>query len=338
MRCEMKKNKVQNTGLYHLRQARKAGRVHSRDKLKQQGKAREVISSPRSLEIHESSWKEFSDWVVKEYDVKTLGKVNKEMLNEFIKYKSENGGRNGKGASVKTLKTYITGVNKVMLISGRWDKNDMPSLKKMDIKIKEEQKRIYKKESASDWLNKNQKVYERHKEYIDTVRAFGLRSREMKDLSKGSFFYDTKKDKMFATVIGKGGKLRTVESTKEMNEKMKEQYSRIALKGDISSFKSNKEKLLEYTKKQPLELRAAYNEHIPKHIFRSEYAQTLLKEKTEEYKSDRAVLKAYSGLKIEDKYKDIETTIKGHRGAVRAFYEVSENLGHNRLDVLTKYI
>ena len=121
-------------------------------------------------------------------------------------------------------------------------------------------------------------------------------------------------------------------------KEMKEQYSRIALKGDISSFKSNKEKLLEYTKKQPLELRAAYNEHIPKHIFRSEYAQTLLKEKTEEYKSDRAVLKAYSGLKIEDKYKDMETTIKGHRGAVRAFYEVSENLGHNRLDVLTKYI
>ena len=34
--------------------------------------------------------------------------------------------------------------------------------------------------------------------------------------------------------------------TKEMNE----QYSRIALKGDISSFKSNKEKLLEYIWKQ----------------------------------------------------------------------------------------
>ncbi len=34
----------------------------------------------------------------------------------------------------------------------------------------------------------------------------------------------------------------------------------------------------------------------------------------------------------------METTIKGHRGAVRAFYEVSVNLGHNRLDVLTKYI
>ena len=224
-----------------------------------------------------------------------------------------------------------------MLISGRWDKNDMPSLKKMDIKIRDEQKRIYKKESASDWFNKNQKVYERHKEYIDTVRAFGLRSREMKDLSKGSFFYDTKQDKMFVSVIGKGGKMRTVESTKEMNEKMKEQYARIALKGDISSFKSNKEKLLEYTKKQPLEIRGAYNEHIPKHIFRSEYAKTLLEEKIKQY-SVNGEHRAYTTISKEDMGRDIETTIKGHTGSVRAFYEVSANLGHNRLDVLTKYI
>ena len=338
MRCEM--GKLEKKGYRILNDARTLGRTKTRDELKQQGKSFSAITSPRSLEIHNKNWNDFSVWAEKK-GYKSLKKIDEKLIKEFLIEKANNGGRGGKPASVKTLKSYITSINKVMCAGNVWQEKNKIELKGIsEIKIKEEQKKVYKKESPSDWIEKHKRSYESNKSYIDTLSAFGLRRREMSDLSKQSFVID-KNNKMYVQTVGKGGKVRLAESTKKQNDSMIALYGGYAKRiDDIKDFKSklSSDYILRAAKTEPLNLKQSNNHKIPSHIFRAEYAQTLLKEKTEEYKSDRAVLKAYSALKIEDKYKDIETTIKGHRGAVRAFYEVSENLGHNRLDVLTKYI
>lgn len=58
------------------------------------------------------------------------------------------GGRSGNGASVKTLKSYITSINKVMSAGDLWTDEDKIKLKGIkEIKITDEQKSVYKKVS-----------------------------------------------------------------------------------------------------------------------------------------------------------------------------------------------
>lgn len=332
--------KLNKSGQVILTRARTLGRTKTRDELKQQGKSFSAITSPRSLEIHKKNWDDFSLWAEKK-GYKKIKKIDEKLVKEFLIEKANSGGRGGKSASVKTLKSYITSINKVMCSSNVWEEKNKMELKGIsEIKITEEQKRVYKKESPSDWIEKHKRSYESNKSYIDTLSAFGLRRREMSDLSKQSFVID-KNNKMYVQTVGKGGKVRLAESTKEQNNNMIALYGGYAKRiDDVKEFKSklSSDYILRAAKTEPLNLRQSNNHKIPSHIFRNKYAQTLLKEKIEEYKSDSAVLKAYSSLTIDDKYKDIETTINGTKGSIRAFYEVSENLGHNRLDVLTKYI
>ena len=161
----------------------------------------------------------------------------------------------------------------------------------------------------------------------------------MSDLGVKSFVVD-KNNKIYVQTVGKGGKARLAESTVKGNEAMLKLYGDKALRvDDIETFKNNlsSEQIMKFGREEPLNLKQSNNHKIPSHIFRSEYAQTLLKEKISEY-SDTSSHKAYTTISKEDMGRDIETTIKGHTGSVRAFYEVSVNLGHNRLDVLTKYI
>lgn len=203
MRCEM--GKLEKKGYRILNDARTLGRTKTRDELKQQGKSFSAITSPRSLEIHNKNWNDFSVWAEKK-GYKSLKKIDEKLIKEFLIEKANNGGRGGKPASVKTLKSYITSINKVMCAGNVWQEKNKIELKGIsEIKIKEEQKKVYKKESPSDWIEKHKRSYESNKSYIDTLSAFGLRRREMSDLSKQSFVID-KNNKMYVQTVGKGAK------------------------------------------------------------------------------------------------------------------------------------
>ena len=67
--------KMEMKGIRILNDARTLGRVKTRDELKQQGKSFGAITSPRSLEIHKSNWKDFSTWLEKE-NIKSLKKID----------------------------------------------------------------------------------------------------------------------------------------------------------------------------------------------------------------------------------------------------------------------
>lgn len=348
----MAKNRILKDGIYKLVDAKKIGTRLSREEVKQKGMENKVISSVRSFDVHKGNWEEFANWANDNYKVRKLGDIKQEMLKEFLKHKAETGGRDGQGATKKTLQTYISAVNKVMLISGRWEESEKPTLTKWkeDIKIRDDYKQGYKPLTGKEWERENQEKYEKYSQLIETIKGFGLRAKEVDTLTNKSFIIDSKGN-MYVQTIGKGGKYRIAEATKASNELMVKLYGGIAQRVDnIAEFVGNKEqdKAKEFLKKtmraekNSVKINGVNASRVPKHIFRAEYAKQLLNEKFEDLKGFNTEYRGYSTIKGQElKMGDLrgyEIQIAAYKGNAQAFIEVSRNLGHNRLDVLLKYL
>lgn len=335
------KNKIRDKGIRILKTA--SVQV-SRDILKRNNTAYKHITSPQSLLNYERSWNVFSAWA-NEQGIKTIKKIDKELIERFIKEKAETGGRDGKGASAKTLKSYLGAINKVMYASNVWERNTGAQLQKMEsVQIKSNKiSGVYKDLTGKEWIERNNKAFEKYTPLINTIQGFGLRDRELKTLNTKSFIIDNK-GKIFVQTIGKGGKYRISESTKELNDEMVTRYKDVAIRvDDIKNFKMDKDRLMTYMKneKEHIDIQGTKNTNIPRHIFRSEYANQLIKEKITEYANtldENAKKRGYSTIKKDENMNNTYTQMGIYKGAVEAFRDVSRNLGHNRLDVLIKYL
>lgn len=334
-------NKLARNGRVVLSKARSK---IDRQELKNKGIAYKKISSPQSELNYQKSWKIFADWGF-EHGIKTISKVSKEQVEEFIKEKAEFGGRDGNGASAKTLKSYIGAINKVMYAAEKWEQSDGAKLQDMkSVSVKKDKiKNVYKDLTGKEWIEKNMQKYGNYQELIDTIQGFGLRAREVQTLNTKSFIID-KNNKMYVQTIGKGGKYRVAECTKEQNDEMVKLYGEKAIRvDDIKNNMKDENMLLRYmnNKNEALDIKGARYSGIPKHIFRSEYAQQLAKEKIQEYSvklPKEPKFRGYAHIKQSENMKGVITQIGSLKGSVEAFREVSKNLGHNRLDVLRKYI
>lgn len=335
--------KLMRQGEMVLTRARSLGKKFSRQILKAKGLDFKAVSSPVSLINHKRNWDRIAKWLGEKYQVKRLGQIKPEMIHEFVKEQAISGGIDGKGASRKTLQSYLGAFNKVMYADGRIDRGKGLELRKMDIKVRWDAKYgQYKNLTADEWKLANKGTYEKYRELFDTAEGFGLRRRELGDLNTKSFIQD-KNGKMYVQTIGKGGKYRIAESTLDKNERMRELYGRQSIKvDDIEKFTYKKEKLLSYSrdKHEKLNIRGNESHHIPMHIFRSKYAQKSLEEKIGALKSkiDEPNWVGYRNLRFDDINNNTIITIGRFTGPAEAFVEVSQNLGHNRLDVLLKYV
>lgn len=336
----MKNKQMLNKGLKVLEKQFNDGRGKSRSVAKKNNEDKKMIFSEVSLKNHQNNWEQFAKWLDDNYKFRRLGQLKPEHVEKYINE------LNDSGLSKKTLQSRIGAINKVM--GTRWSDKEKPVLSKMNIDVKETKENSYKQLTAKEWKNENEKRYENYKDTFDTVSAFGLRKRELRELNEKSFLID-KNNKIYVQTIGKGGKYRIAECTKEKNDTMVELYKNKAQKIDtIESFSKDK-KFLERAIKDntlKLNLKGSKNERNSWHIFRSEYAQTLLKEKIEVFNSelDNNYIKeqGYSTINVlkynDDELKKIYTQIGAFKGSALAFIEVSRNLGHNRLDVMLKYI
>ena len=337
-----KRNRLQEEGQRNLERQFSNARGKSRMIAKRLGEDKELIFSEQSLKTHMNSWNHFSDWVFENYQIRSLNKITPEHVEKYIKELNSS----EKGVSKKTLQTRISAVNKVM--GNRWNDDVKPKLSKMDIEVNSHKENSYKQFTAQEWRERNEKRYENYKETFDTVSAFGLRKSEMKGLNDKSFLID-KNNKIYVQTIGKGGKYRIAECTSEKNNEMIEKYQNIATKiNEIDDFNLDK-KLLERAIQDDdskLNLKGLRNDRNSWHIFRAEYAQTLLKEKievfNEELNKNYEMKQGYTKIKVhqtdDERLKKTYTQIGAYKGSALAFAEVSRNLGHNRLDVMLKYI
>lgn len=327
--------KFEKDGMSILRRAHIEGSKRSRFDDKKEGVDGRFIYADVSHKNHLSNWKQFAKWA-EEKGFKRIGQIQKKDLEIYVKELVDS------GMSKKTIESRIGAVNKIMLYSGRWDNESRVVLSKIEgVKPRELPTKVYKDLTAKEWMDRNQRQYINNRDLIDTVQAFGLRRREVGELNKESFLVD-EKGKMYVQTVGKGNKYRIAPvCDSEMNEKMKKLWGSSAMPLE----KADEDKLrrvLRY-EDQRLNLKGVNGHKMGLHIHRNEYAQRLLKNRIEELKGDKArEFRGYSHLKTKgqsleqlDRY---EVKIGTFKGSARAFMEVSEALGHNRLDVLAKYV
>lgn len=159
--------------------------------------------------------------------------------------KAKHGGIKGQGASIKTLKGYISVINKVQVCSNNLAMKQRFSLKQfsnLDLSHKTH-KTVYKPLTAHEWIQRNPKAYLTNQQAIDTIRAFGLRARELATLNSKSFLQDTQTGKYYVQTIGKGGKYCLAECRRDLQKEMADYYMLFfsTNKFDLSRFRGSKD-------------------------------------------------------------------------------------------------
>lgn len=351
---ELERNKrLANQGIKQLQTFRKNGQDKSRHELKLKQIEHQAITSDQSLKVHTGNWLLFCEWLeANEFELRTIGKITEEIIIAHLQDIAVHGGRDGKGASKKTLQTRLTALNKLLVGSGRIDDENKLTISELIkdgvLEIRKDDKLgHYKPLTSQEWIERNQAQYENNKQAIDTMRAFGLRDKELNELNIESFLLVknllTNEERLTVQTIGKGGKMRFVACRSDMEQQMLYYYSSIAKVKD-SLLKRNKRYLFNQInqKSKRLNIKGANSHKIPKHIFRSEFAQELLKEKIKYYDEkygNSLQNKGYSTIDVRRKgIHNYRTKIGIYEGNVKAFLDVSRSLGHNRLDVLLKYL
>ena len=337
---KMRQNRLSKSGGYLLNEAYKSSKGLGRARAKELKRESKLIFSERSLKANLSAWEQFSAWA-SEQGVKNLNKVTPELVTEFLTEKAQSGGRDGKGATAKTLKGYLGAINKVMEVSGQWSNSDRMSLSESAIEVRSDYKQGYKPLTASEWRERHSESAERHSALFDTISAFGLRSAEVQKLNEHSIVEC--KGKLYVQTIGKGGKFRIAECRNDMQGRMRELHAKHIKQVQNLSSLTEKRCLRDMKdESKRLNIYGAKSHKLPKHIFRAEYAQGLLKEKLAEATKWGGVhgFKPYSDLdKLpKSEWRNYTTRIGTWQGNAEAFLTVSKALGHNRLDVLLRYI
>lgn len=313
----------------------------------------------------------FSDKTLKEYtrgidrfmeycqqnDIYRLSDVTDDVMGNYVMYAQK------KGESAWSFKNSITAVNHVLVGAKirtddetfkitKWNK-EHGYIGMNAIKHKSRQEihnnRHY---TAKEWVDKNYKLYQQNQDMIDTIRAFGLRKSEVNYTGKQhttggnqsfakpaiinkSFFKYTNANgntNYYVFVIdGKGGRPRFAQCRQDMVAEMKGLYDFQRLNVmpqnmiDIKKFKNQFIKKNEvYYRKQEYIYHIA-NGNLRYHIFRQEYAQKRYDEVSQEpYMAQN---------------NDSLHTINGkyclHESQLN---KISQDLGHNRWDVLGNYL
>lgn len=327
--------RLQKKGEFILNESYKKARGRKRVDDKKIGIDNKFIYAKKSWVEHKRNWNQFSQYA-EENGVKDLRKINTELVHNYVKDLAS------QGYAKKTIESRIGAVNKIMVASGRWDFENRVILTKIeDLDIKKLKTNVYKDLTANEWIQRNETTYQNHKDLFDTIQSFGLRRKEVIELNKNSFLVD-KNGKMYIQTIGKGGKYRISESADEKsNELMKKLYGNLARPLETANQEVLERSIRDEGKR--LRIKGANCHNFGLHIHRAEYAQRLLRAKIgAENREIQREYKGYSHLKTKELTKEqldrIEIKIGTFKGSASSFLEVSRNLGHNRLDVLLKYL
>lgn len=246
-----------------------------------------TISSLNGLRQHIKQWRQVAIFLYERYRIKTLGKIEIEMIIAFLKE------RLAEGKSEKSLKASVTAINHVMVGSGVWKENQKISLTQLrKEKMLSSQKgatHVYKDLTAEEWRERHPQKYKTHQELIDFLRAFGLRESELfgkdgqyKGLTFRNLGHVEGSTILFAEVVGKGGKYRFAEVRSDMREQMWAKYgqqSRVYQSEYLIKSVEERERILKASSKAKERIFESPPRGLPLHINRSEYVQYKLQEK-----------------------------------------------------------
>lgn len=228
---------------------------------------------------------------------------------------------------MRMLNHYLVGTD-IATYKGRLVKKDMGFGPRSSDILKQK----YKSLSSMEWIKENPEKYRRWEQPIKFIQDTGLRRAELRGYKL--FNID---DQLNVLTIGKNGKVRFAE-VREGKELEVMKFSGVSevpkiTRDQATQIVNNKgvaKKLIDQ-EGQSIHL----SSHIPSHIHRAYYAQQLSQELTRKndysgeapYKTRRGVLHGAGE----------DYTIGAFTAQYGAWREVSESLGHNRLDVMRNY-
>lgn len=309
------------------------------------------IFSDNSYRKHWSRAQKFVDYCHQNH-IKTMDQITPTFAENYLLYERD------QGYSASIIGSDALLINHLMIGSGRWrtsqriEKSKLPNMpKRSTLLVNQRQKPLNSKE----WIAANPKLYIKYKQQIDTIRAFGLRRRELfggtsyqkRDGLGDRSLYKTKDGRLLAVVLGKGGKVRWTECRQDFKNEMEQIYG-----PKIRSFSQRPKNLNDY--KHNLKINKPFytsiSHNIPTHIHRADYAQHMIKQlnqqnyigfrqKTVYYRNG---FKPNGKVKYSKKIKQINLhdnyKIGTYQAQYGAFYALSKYMGHNRLDVLQSYL
>lgn len=296
-----------------------------------------------SYRQHLSAMKQFSKWCVNEKGIWKIAGINHHLVGEYCNAMRQ------QGYSAWTIKARITAINHVMIGSNHWTSEEAFSatawnkahhdyygtgLTQIHRKVQAEIINN-REETAQQWRKSHVRVYAANQQVIDTARAFGLRRGELihtiKDkpaVIKQSFFKDND-GKLYAFVpYGKGGRPRFAQCRQDMQAEMEQYYQPLKINSvshDMKTIYEFRDNWLAYHQRelrQQQYLFTKYDHRVSFHRQRQEYAQVRLAEEQQ----------------ISPLVHDYQQTIGGVTAYHSQFARVSQDLGHNRVDVLANYL
>lgn len=333
---------------------RHKGVLASRDTVKRNkgGKMAQYsrITSDNSYKDHWARAQRFAEWLKVNTSIRKMNEISPETASEYLKAQRD------AGFSASTIGADALAINHLMIGAGIWQENQ----RLIKSKISGMPKRSvvhqqYKQLDSQEWRARNSEMYSKYQNQIDTIRAFGLRRRELvggtslrgrdgigpKTLFRGS------DGLLRAQVIGKGGKLRFAEVRKDMQPEMERLFGRYARSMDLAA-KSSRQYRAMIRSNRPFF--ASFAHRVPTHIFRADYAQNKLQELNERHYQGYHLVKKYRRAGLDKNGKQLykpylkrlndadEYQIGAYKASYGAFFALSENMGHNRLDVLNAYL
>lgn len=345
---------------------RKAGQRTTRNAVKRAHGGRSAdyrhIYSQNSLKKHLSRVNHFAEYA-KQNGIKNLNQLTPEVAKNYLIWERDQHVRGYSGYSASTIASDALMLNHVMIGGNYWktaqklEKSHIAGMpKRSTILAKQRQKKI----ASDEWRKMYPHTYSTYKAQIDTLRAFGLRRRELtggtaKNRSDGLgthsiFEY---RGRLWVHTQGKGGKIRWAQCRKDLEPEMRRLYADNVrpLKHFPSTPKADKD-MFNHDLKLNKQFYTGYAHSTPSHIFRAEYAQKKLLELNQRQYTGYRDKIGYKriGVKPDGRPKwgrytkkngiSLHSTYKiGAYTAQRgAFYTLSKMMGHNRLDVLQSYL
>lgn len=334
---------------------RRAGALHgSRGAIKRSkgGKMAQYgrISSDNSYKDHWARAQRFAQYLRTQTSIRKLDEITPEVAVQYLKAQRD------AGYSASTIGADALAINHLMVGSGHWAENQRILKSKIDGMPKRSTTyQRYKPLTSQEWRDRNPKLYQNYKDQIDLIRAFGLRRRELssgtslngKDGIGPLTIFHAKNGLLVAQTMGKGGKIRFAEVRKDMADEMETKYGRYAR--PISSAAKNGSQFRRMIKHNQPFFRS-FAHRVPTHIFRADYAQHKLLELNQKHYTGYHMVKKYrrAGTDSNGKTRHVpylkrlndgdEYQIGAYKAQYGAFFELSANMGHNRLDVLNAYL
>ena len=344
-----------------LIEQRKAGLKTSRHQIKKAHNRKTAdyhhIFSDNSYRKHWARAQRFADFC-KKNNVKKLKEITPDFAKKYLIYERDQHVNGYEGYSASTIGADALVINHIMIGTGEWkteqrlQKSKLPDMPKRSTLLS---KQRLKPLSSKEWISANPKLYTKYKDQIDTIRAFGLRRREItggtsyngRDGLGDKSLYKTKDGHLFAVVLGKGGKVRWTECRWDLQAEMEKIYgSKIRPMADgpktLEDFKHNLQINIPFYK--------PFSHSVPTHIHRAAYAQNMIQQLNQQtYTGYRDKIIYYrDGLKANGKPRYSRGTkqinlhdnykIGTYVAQYGAFYKLSQYMGHNRLDVLQSYL